>query len=317
MAQSFLNPFEFLGVQLDSSLTDLRKAYYRLALICHPDKGGHHEEMTMLRTAYVWLTEQLGAGKDKGSYEEALEAWKLQPLKSAPVHWNDVVYDLFDMKEEDVDALCGGDVFVSFHVKAKLQQALMMGTGELGKDAVLRLVEEAKEEKTHTELVVDMAPASIPHGYGELWGSEAPVPSSSVDLQVYKEPVHMAGAMPVSTPVSTPVVLPMRLEDYSLAALGWGADLQRAYGAPVSVAEMGRHREESDMPEEAVVYNPDDMVSIEERLLTLGFGEPIHGGHHAHEHNRCDKHHEGDLKVDEPLEGGADRMEGAWAGLGL
>lgn len=54
-----LNPYDFLGVTPKSSLDDIKKAYYSLALIMHPDKGGSASEMHILKTAYNWIREQI------------------------------------------------------------------------------------------------------------------------------------------------------------------------------------------------------------------------------------------------------------------
>lgn len=56
-----LNPFELFGVTESSSLEDVRKAYYSLALVCHPDKGGDADSMKLITIAYKWIYEQLRA----------------------------------------------------------------------------------------------------------------------------------------------------------------------------------------------------------------------------------------------------------------
>jgi curved DNA-binding protein CbpA len=47
-----IQPYELLGVTMKSSLNDVRKAYYQLALLCHPDKGGNPQDMQLLHSAY-------------------------------------------------------------------------------------------------------------------------------------------------------------------------------------------------------------------------------------------------------------------------
>ena len=56
---SIINPFEFLGLDINSSLNDLRKTYYKLSLLCHPDKGGDPEDMDTLHKCYLYVKEQL------------------------------------------------------------------------------------------------------------------------------------------------------------------------------------------------------------------------------------------------------------------
>jgi curved DNA-binding protein CbpA len=48
MNLSFLNPYELLGVTVDSDISTLTKNYYKLALLCHPDKGGNQEDFVKL-----------------------------------------------------------------------------------------------------------------------------------------------------------------------------------------------------------------------------------------------------------------------------
>jgi len=57
------DPFEFLGFDSknpnDITLKDLKKSYYTLALICHPDKGGNPEDMLILQNSYLYIKEQI------------------------------------------------------------------------------------------------------------------------------------------------------------------------------------------------------------------------------------------------------------------
>ena len=59
MSSSHINPYELLGVTPKSTLDEIKKAYYSLALIMHPDKGGSPTEMHILKTAYNWIREQI------------------------------------------------------------------------------------------------------------------------------------------------------------------------------------------------------------------------------------------------------------------
>ena len=59
MSNIGLNPYEFLGVTLNSTLEEVRKAYHDLALIIHPDKGGSTQDIHILITAYNWIKTQL------------------------------------------------------------------------------------------------------------------------------------------------------------------------------------------------------------------------------------------------------------------
>ena len=56
---SQLNPFEFLGLNLTSSLSDLKKRYYELSLLCHPDRGGNKDDMITLHNCYLYVKTHL------------------------------------------------------------------------------------------------------------------------------------------------------------------------------------------------------------------------------------------------------------------
>ena len=57
------DPFEFSGFDSKNpnniTIKDLKKSYYTLALICHPDKGGNPEDMLILQNSYLYIKEQI------------------------------------------------------------------------------------------------------------------------------------------------------------------------------------------------------------------------------------------------------------------
>jgi len=63
---SCVDPYKLLGVTISSNLDELRRNYYKLALICHPDKGGDKNDMIILHNAYLYIKKQLEhAGNNK------------------------------------------------------------------------------------------------------------------------------------------------------------------------------------------------------------------------------------------------------------
>ena len=88
MNLSFLNPYELLGVTVDSDISTLTKNYYKLALLCHPDKGGNPDDMNVLHTSYLYIKEQLKAvnvDKKLEDFEnEFSEFCKIQEAIPAP-----------------------------------------------------------------------------------------------------------------------------------------------------------------------------------------------------------------------------------------
>jgi curved DNA-binding protein CbpA len=66
---SLINPYDLLGFdskQPNISMIELKKQYFMLSLICHPDKGGNDEDMIILKNAYQYIKEQI-EGKDEKS----------------------------------------------------------------------------------------------------------------------------------------------------------------------------------------------------------------------------------------------------------
>jgi len=51
-------PFSILGVAPDASLEEIKKAFRKLMLIHHPDKGGDIDLCRKIIAAYVMLTEK-------------------------------------------------------------------------------------------------------------------------------------------------------------------------------------------------------------------------------------------------------------------
>lgn len=67
------NPYELLGITHESTLKELKKAYYGMALYCHPDKGGQKEDMCVVQNAYKYCKEQLDNAKANEHTFEELE----------------------------------------------------------------------------------------------------------------------------------------------------------------------------------------------------------------------------------------------------
>lgn len=84
---SYLNPYEFLGVNINSSLTTLKNIYYELALICHPDRGGKKEDMIILNNCYSYVKNQL-------------ENKKYENISDSYLHLEDEFKDFCQKQEE-------------------------------------------------------------------------------------------------------------------------------------------------------------------------------------------------------------------------
>lgn len=110
MSKSLINPFELLGITEKSSIREARKSYYKLALICHPDCGGHEESMKVLVNAYTFVEEQLknknDISEDIGEkLEKDFEEFCKNQKEGERLPRMTELYDLADMQEkiEDMD----------------------------------------------------------------------------------------------------------------------------------------------------------------------------------------------------------------------
>ena len=72
---NLLNPYELLGVSPTSTINTLKKKYYTLALICHPDKGGNKDDMIIIKNAYEYIKPQLENNTDT-TYEQLEEEFQ-------------------------------------------------------------------------------------------------------------------------------------------------------------------------------------------------------------------------------------------------
>jgi curved DNA-binding protein CbpA len=72
-----INPYELLGLSVDSNIKDLRKAYYEFSLLCHPDKGGNSEEMDVVHKSYKYIKNQLENCQNKSSYRDLEKEFEL------------------------------------------------------------------------------------------------------------------------------------------------------------------------------------------------------------------------------------------------
>lgn len=60
--KSLINPYELLGIDInkkDLSIKEVKKAYYSMALVCHPDKGGTENDMNVVQQAYSFICNQM------------------------------------------------------------------------------------------------------------------------------------------------------------------------------------------------------------------------------------------------------------------
>ena len=70
---NLINPFGLLGVTPNSTFSELKRNYYNMALMCHPDKGGSNDDMHIVQMAYNYCKEQLQSQEARQTTYEQLE----------------------------------------------------------------------------------------------------------------------------------------------------------------------------------------------------------------------------------------------------
>lgn len=259
-----IDPFGLLGVGPSSSIAELRRAYFRMALICHPDKGGAPEEMAIVQGAYEWIRQQLEAVSlegAKGTWEERKEgfdAFLAEQMGRSGAGPGAGGRDLPDMQgvEMEVGAVdeaedarlramirghVGGTPYADFIERVCMQEVfrirardIMMGReGAPAAEVLVGVLARCSKAG-------DLIPCAIGGGYGDAMctpvdragrGIEDPMPFGSREVVMYQEQEPFALARGRSAVPFLPTELPVpdALDDYSKGAM---TDYRAAYSSP-------------------------------------------------------------------------------------
>lgn len=100
------DPYELFGLSpTAATLSELKTAYYQMALLCHPDKGGDAQTMTKVTLAYRWIRESLETVQDQRIRFE--DVYKKEDLTQSTVpSFTDVLAETFDYTPERFRDLC-------------------------------------------------------------------------------------------------------------------------------------------------------------------------------------------------------------------
>jgi hypothetical protein len=94
-----INPYDLLGVTIDSSLDEIKKSYYKLALLCHEDRGGNKEDMIAVHSAYNFIKKEIKNINTTITLEDIEKQFKdfctLQT--EAPPKFSDIYAEAFDL----------------------------------------------------------------------------------------------------------------------------------------------------------------------------------------------------------------------------
>jgi hypothetical protein len=227
-----VNPYEVFGITIESSLDDVRKAYYQLALVCHPDKGGNAEDMRIVYACYLWLKEQLGH-KTNDTYEDVCEMfaafWRDHPAETFDVKAMDDIYWETLRIDWDTWLKTVDDSRVHWLVKNSVYRRLSCLPSDFGEDAdcLNTLIASVIQEVVEREAQV-FDGGQIRGGYGEFLDhsqdGREDVPSAPAhdfgrrQVVVYQEPLSKEEVAFTYVPANH--MLPASLDDYSLQRSG-------------------------------------------------------------------------------------------------
>lgn len=115
-----INPYELLGVTINSSISELKRKYYMLCLLVHPDKGGSAEDMIQVHKAYKFVEKELDEQEKRDhvsveSLEEDFKSFCSIQENSIPT-FSDIYEDAFDLpkfntyfiEKVNKETICGG-----------------------------------------------------------------------------------------------------------------------------------------------------------------------------------------------------------------
>lgn len=98
------NPFKILEISYNASEGDIKKAYHKMALKYHPDKGGDPNKFRVITQSYLYLLEKFKEAKDSGRSHGDLrneaknffesQQEQLKQRKINPVHFDKDKMDL-------------------------------------------------------------------------------------------------------------------------------------------------------------------------------------------------------------------------------
>lgn len=227
-----IHPYELMGVTFSTPLREVRKRYYQLALICHPDKGGSPRDMLVLQAAYKWIEHQLSSveSRDLQDYDKAQEAFDafVASLNGKEVmpSMMQVALEACGYSVEDIDE------WFLMHADADAVKKRPEEGREWFRQMVLRDIYLASLQdhdvtfedvcmaamRSMTDSWNTLVPASVPGGYGEYMKEVAENVATNFgkrEVILYKE----QDPLPIKQ-LGTDYHIPVALDNYSTISSG-------------------------------------------------------------------------------------------------
>ena len=187
------DPWQLLGITSTSTIHEARRAYYELARIVHPDRGGNADDMRALHEAYKWVYGQLTGG----TFPIVVDDPAKSPIMDTVIGMDkSTISQKYDgLKKTDDERT---RIMVLDWIKYVVERDMMVG-----KDlrSIEEYIVESIEDVSRAEQAMSLA--CIEDGYGSLMDCHEAVESYddasrdkrmphsmfSKEIAVYKEPI--------------------------------------------------------------------------------------------------------------------------------
>lgn len=182
MYNESINPYQLLGLNSNSTLNELRKSYYELSKLCHPDRGGNNEEMYMLHKSYLYVKQELENCKDKSikDYNYIINEFetfcnqqdieKLDTFYNIYLNMNDFMKDFNkkfeELKKEELNINKGyGDLMVQSNIINYNKQNL---DDMINQYANIDETQKQLKSDFKSDIIIYKEPAFLPNTYGNF-----------------------------------------------------------------------------------------------------------------------------------------------------
>ena len=262
-----VQPYELLGLDPQRSTDrEVRRAYYNLARLSHPDKGGSTEQMIMVQTAYEWVMGHVHQTRDRNEtfaafYDARSKEYDAAQVREPPT-WLDVRMEAmaFDPKRfESMAADLGVDavqarLLMEPVISQRVREALAAGEAVEATEAFWEGVRTELEQfvlRTTSSEPAEVWGAALLGGYGEWMdapgGEREDVPSAPTrsfgdvdEVVIYKEPASIV--LPTDETSATALVQAVSEEDYSMRGRHIAmCDYRRAFQPRALIVPQSHH----------------------------------------------------------------------------